>query len=68
MWSWLIGKKFIMWICIFAFFAIAALMVMHPGKPKDILGRVMGGLLIALILFLCVPILFRSSDVAAPAA
>ena len=68
MWSWLIGKGFIMWICIFAFFAIAALMVMHPGKPKDILGRVMGGLLIALILFLCVPILFRSSDVAAPAA
>lgn len=67
MWSWLIEPGFMTWICIFIFFGIAAIMASHPGKLKDILGKVLGVILIGLILFLCIPLLFKPASVAAPA-
>lgn len=67
MWTWLIHGQWatILWVVIF--FAAAYCMAIRPGKLKDILGKVMGPILIALILLVCIPLLFTPAS-ALPAA
>lgn len=62
MWTWLIQGRWanILWVVIF--FAVAYCMAIRPGKLKDILGKVMGPILIALILLVCIPLLFTPAD------
>lgn len=65
MWSWLIPDNWISIAAVFLFFGVAYLMAVRPGKLKDILGKIMGPILLVLILFVCVPLLFTSGDVVA---
>lgn len=62
MWSWLLPQGWISYAAVLLFFAAAWAMAVHPGKLKDILGRVMGPILLLLILFVCVPLLFAPAD------
>lgn len=50
-----------------AFFGTAWLLARYPGRLKDLLGKVLGPLLIVLVFFVCVPLFFQSGSVA-PAA
>ena len=68
MWTWLVPSPSMQTLCIILFFICAFLMALHPGHLKDILGKVLGPLLLALILFLCVPMLIKSPDIASPTA
>lgn len=67
MWTWLIPAGFLRYLAIFIFFALAFVLAIHPGKLKDILGKILGPILILLILFLCIPLLFKKSQIV-PAA
>lgn len=67
MWSWLIDGRLAQTVCIFLFFLAACLMAARPGRLQDILGKVLGPLLLVLILFLSVPLLTSPESVAAPA-
>lgn len=57
MWNWLLPNFWMRIAAVVLFFAAAWCMAIHPGKLKDILGKVMGPLLLVLILFVCLPLL-----------
>lgn len=59
MWSWLFSQNWMNYLFIVVFFICAYFMAKHPGKLKDLLGKILGPLLIGLILFLCIPLLFK---------
>lgn len=65
MWTWLVQGQWatILWIVLF--FSMALIMAIRPGKLKDILGKVMGPILIVLILLVCIPLLFNEPQVVA---
>ncbi len=65
MWTWLVQGQWatILWIVLF--FSVALIMAIRPGKLKDILGKVMGPILIVLILLVCIPLLFNEPQVVA---
>ncbi len=65
MWTWLVQGQWatILWIVLF--FSVALIMAIRPGKLKDILGKVMGPILIVLILIVCIPLLFNEPQVVA---
>lgn len=65
MWNGLIPNQFLQIAAVFLFFLAAWLMASHPGRLKDILGKIMGPVLIVLILFLCIPLLFHNGTAAA---
>lgn len=66
MWSWLIGDRLTQTLCIFGFFLVACIMASRPGRLKDILGKILGPLLLVLILGLCVPLLTGKADITSP--
>lgn len=68
MWSWLIPARPVQIAAICLFFIAAYFMAVHPGKLKDILGKIMGPILLILILCVCIPLLFAPASVSAPAA
>ncbi|WP_276907663.1 branched-chain amino acid transport system II carrier protein [Faecalibaculum rodentium] len=69
MWTWLIGSGWMPRILYtVVFFALASLLALHPGKLKDILGKLLGPALLVLILLLCVPVLLHPGNVAQPSA
>ena len=69
MWTWLIGSGWMPRILYtVVFFALASLLALHPGKLKDILGKLLGPALLILILLLCVPVLLHPGNVAQPSA
>lgn len=68
MWTWLIGTGTAARVLYtLVFFAVAALFALRPGRLKDILGKILGPLLLILILFLCIPVLLHPGQVAQPA-
>ncbi len=67
MWTWLIGTSPAARIGYTAvFFMTAAALALHPGRLKDILGKILGPLLLILILALCIPSLLAPASSAAP--
>lgn len=69
MWTWLIGDSMISKVVYTVFFFIAALLLaLYPGKLKDFLGRLSGPVLLILILLVCLPVLFQTSDMGAAKA
>lgn len=68
MWTWMLPQSWMNTAAVIVFFAVAFAMAIHPGKLKDILGKVMGPVLVLLILFVCVPLLFRSPLQVAPSS
>lgn len=66
MWTWALPGSFWPILAVFAFFGAAYLMAIHPGKLKDILGKVMGPILLVLILFVSVPLFFTPAQIASP--
>lgn len=69
MWTWLIGPSSAARILYtIAFFMAAALFALHPGKLKDILGKLLGPALLVLILLLCVPVLLHPGQMAEASA
>ncbi|MBF0578306.1 branched-chain amino acid transport system II carrier protein [Erysipelotrichaceae bacterium RD49] len=68
MWTWLLPGKWMPILAVMAFFGAAYLMAVHPGKLKDILGKVMGPILLVLILFVSIPLLFRPANIVAPSS
>ncbi len=69
MWTWLIGSGWMPRILYtVVFFALASLLALHPGKLKDILGKLLGPALLVLILLLCGPVLLHPGNVAQPSA
>lgn len=65
MWQWMLPASWMRIMAVFLFFGVAWCMAVRPGKLKDILGKVMGPILLLLILFVCVPLLAGPEDVAA---
>lgn len=59
MWQWLFHENWMNYLFVVVFFVAAYFMAKHPGKLKDLLGKILGPLLIGLILFLCIPLLFK---------
>lgn len=68
MWTWLFTDAMTARIIYtILFFTAAALLALFPGKLKDVLGKVLGPLLLLLVAFVCIPMLFQKADIA-PAA
>lgn len=67
MWSWLTGTGLMARIGYCAlFFAVSWGFALHPGRLKDILGRILGPVLLVMLVMVCVPVLLQPADIAAP--
>lgn len=69
MWTWLLGDGALPRVLYtLVFFCVATVFALHPGRLKDILGKVLGPVLLVLICFLCIPVLLHPGTPAAPVA
>lgn len=69
MWTWLISDNLAARILyILVFFGAAMVLAFHPGKLKDILGKILGPILLVLVAFVALPALFHPGLIAYPAS